>query len=165
MGCSSSTSWGVSDLPWFVVDDFNETMWGFEHFSVCARSERQMAVFREVLSDCDLIDLGFVGLPYTYDNGLSGDTNVKVHLDRAVADSSWHDLFGNATLHHLVSSRSDHCPLCLEIRKENWEWHKTRIFRYEIMWKRLESLAQEVKEAWCTAPSREGLGGVAVALR
>jgi hypothetical protein len=55
--------------------------------------------------------------------------------------------------------------LFLEIRKENWEKHKTRIFRYEIMWERLESLAHEIKEAWCTTPNREGLGGVTTTLR
>jgi hypothetical protein len=24
---------GMSDLPWLVLGDFNETMWGYEHFS------------------------------------------------------------------------------------------------------------------------------------
>lgn len=69
------------------------------------------------------------------------------------------------SLHHVVSSRSDHCPLMLEIKKESWERHKPRIFRYEIMWERLESLALEIKNAWCTAPNREGLGGIASALK
>lgn len=32
------------------------------------------------------------------------------------------------------------------------------------MWERLESLAEEIKEAWCSAPSKEGLGGIAGAL-
>ena len=89
---------------------------------------------------------------------------MKVRLDRAVADSSWRDLFSATTLHHLVSSRSDHCPLMLEIKKESSERHKPRIFRYEIMWEQLESLALEIKEAWCSAPNREGLGGIAKAL-
>lgn len=120
-----------------------------------------MAAFRDVLTDCGLMDLGFVGLPFTYDNGRDGNANVKVRLDRAVADSNWQDMFSAATLHHLVSSRSDHCPLLLEIKKETREKHKTRIFRYEIMWERLESLAVEIKEAWCSTPDREGLGGVA----
>lgn len=53
----------------------------------------------------------------------------------------------------------------LEIKKESWERHKPRIFRYEIMWERLESLALEIKDAWCTAPNREGLGGIASALK
>jgi hypothetical protein len=124
-----------------------------------------MANFHDALNDCDLVDLGFVGLPFTYDNGRGGDANVKVRLDRAVADIAWRDLFGDATLRHLVSSRSDHCRLLLEARKEDWERHKMRIFHYELMWERLESLALEIKEAWCTAPNREGLGGVATALR
>jgi hypothetical protein len=124
-----------------------------------------MANFREALSDCDLVDLGFTGLPFTYDNGRSGAANVKVRLDRAVADTSWRDLFGEASLRHLVSARLDHCPLLLVIQKENWERHKPRIFRYEIMWERLDSLADEIKEAWCIAPNREGLGGVSIALK
>jgi hypothetical protein len=33
------------------------------------------------------------------------------------------------------------------------------------MWERLESLAHEIKEAWCSAPSREGLGGIVAALK
>lgn len=90
---------------------------------------------------------------------------MKVRLDRAVADTGWRDLFPEAAVSHLVSSCSDHCPLFLEIKKESWECHKPRIFRYEIMWERLESLAEEVKVAWCSAPDREGLGGIAVALK
>ncbi|CAD6265721.1 unnamed protein product [Miscanthus lutarioriparius] len=105
------------------------------------------------------------GLPYTYDNGRGENANVKVRLDRAVACPEWRDLFGDAVLHHLVSSRSDHCPLFLEIRKESWERHKPRIFRYEIMWERLESLPLEIKNAWCTDANREGLGGVVAALK
>ena len=156
---------GRSSEPWLAIGDFNEAMWGFEHFSACPRPERQLVAFRDALSDCGLSDLGFSGLPYTYNNWHNGDDNVKVRLDRAVACSTWRDLFGDAVLHHLVSSRSDHCPLFLEIRKENWERHKPRIFRYEIMWERLESLVVEIKKAWCTDSSREGLGGVVAALK
>lgn len=93
-----------------------------------------MSNFRDALYDCNLVYLGFTGLPFTYDNGRGGEANVKVRLDRAVADTGWRDLFGDAVLHHLVSSRSDHCPLLLEIKKESWERHKIHIFRYEIMW-------------------------------
>ena len=114
--------------PWLLIGDFNEAMSGYEHFSACQRPERQMAAFRDVLADCGSVDLGFVGLPYTYDNGRDGNANVKVRLDRAVAETRWRDLFNDATLHHLVSSRSDHCPLLLEIKKESWEKHKPRIF-------------------------------------
>jgi hypothetical protein len=154
---------GVSDLPWLVVGDFNEAMWGFEHFSACPRPERQMINFREALADCELTDLGFNGRPYTYDNG--HDSNVKVRLDRDVADPNWRDLFGNVKVLHLVSSRSDHCPILVEVVKEYWEHQNQRIFRYDIMWERLDSLAGEIKKAWCSQPSRECLGSIVVALK
>jgi hypothetical protein len=44
-----------------------------------------MTDFREVLTQCDLHDLGFSGLPWTYDNMQRGNRNVRVWLDRAVA--------------------------------------------------------------------------------
>jgi hypothetical protein len=54
--------------PWLVIGGFNEVMWGFEHFSNHRCPARQMFNFREVLAYCDLHDLGFSGLPWTYDN-------------------------------------------------------------------------------------------------
>jgi hypothetical protein len=61
-----------------------------------------MTAFRDVLVDCGLTDLGFVGLPFTYDNGRGGNANVKVQLDRAMDDSNWRDMFNATTLHHVV---------------------------------------------------------------
>ena len=60
---------GASVESWLLIGDFNEAMWSYEHFSACQRSKRQMAAFRDVLADCGLTDLGFVGSPFTYDNG------------------------------------------------------------------------------------------------
>jgi hypothetical protein len=54
--------------PWLMAGDFNEALWQGEHFSKSRRNEKQMLEFREVLSHCDLHDLGFVGLPWTFDN-------------------------------------------------------------------------------------------------
>jgi hypothetical protein len=76
-----------SDLPWCVLGDFNEAMWSFEHFSASKRSESQMLAFRDVLETCELVDLGFTGPPYTYYNKRQGRKNVKVGLDRVVADN------------------------------------------------------------------------------
>jgi hypothetical protein len=54
--------------PWMLIRDFNEVMWSFLHFLNCRRPEKLMLDFREILSHCDLHDLGFVGLPWTYNN-------------------------------------------------------------------------------------------------
>jgi endonuclease/exonuclease/phosphatase family metal-dependent hydrolase len=108
----------VSNLPWLVVGDFNETMWSFEHFSAHQRPERQMEEFRNTLAFCDLHDLGFCGLTFTWDIGRSSVANVWVRLDRAVADSAWRELFSSVRVHHLISSRSDHCPVLVELCKD-----------------------------------------------
>jgi endonuclease/exonuclease/phosphatase family metal-dependent hydrolase len=91
-----------SNLPWLVLGDFNEALGQEEHFSQTPRAVNQMVAFREVLTDCNLIDLGFAGVPYTYDNKRQGRANVKVRLDRAVADPNWRDMFADSHVQHLT---------------------------------------------------------------
>jgi hypothetical protein len=64
-----------------MAGDFSEDMWQSEHSSERRRNEKQMMEFREVLSFCDLYDLGFSGNPWTFDNKQWGNKNVKVRLD------------------------------------------------------------------------------------
>jgi hypothetical protein len=87
-----------------------------------------MEEFRDTLSSCDLYDIGFHGLPFTWDNGRSGNANVRVRLDRAVADLLGRDDFDDAQVSHLVSSRSDHCPILVELKRDVWEHQRTRTF-------------------------------------
>jgi hypothetical protein len=68
-------------------------LWGYEHFSVTPRPTQQMEYFRDALTFCDLHDLGFLGLPYTWDNGCSSNANVRVCLDRAVVDPTWWEFY------------------------------------------------------------------------
>jgi hypothetical protein len=58
---------------------------GYEHFSDSPRHARQMEEFRDVLSFCDLHDIGFCGLPYTWDN--SRLVFVGYHTHGTTADS------------------------------------------------------------------------------
>jgi exonuclease III len=97
--------------PWLMLGDFNEAMWQSEHLSATRRNEKQMMIFREALSFCDLHDLGFTGTPWTFDNKQMGNRNVRVRLDRAVACPVWSSIFPTAQVSHLVSPRSDHCPI------------------------------------------------------
>jgi len=151
--------------PWLVMGDFNEALWQFEHFSATKRGERQMEDFREMLEDCDLHDLGFSGLPWTSDNKRGSQRNVKVRLDRAVASSSWMTRFESASVKHLVSPCSDHCPILLRPYNDDPITAKPRISRYEIMWERDESLGPEIEEAWKAAGSKTCLGDITRALK
>jgi hypothetical protein len=91
-----------------------------------------MEAFREVLFDCDLIDLGFSGTPYTYDNKRHGRANVRVRLDWAVACPAWRDRFADTHVQHLASPVSDHCPILVNIEKEMIMPNRQKKRQYEI---------------------------------
>jgi hypothetical protein len=59
-----------------------------EYFGSHERAEWQMLGFREAVDNCDLQDLGYVGIPYTWDNKQQGEANVKVRLDRILTSPS-----------------------------------------------------------------------------
>lgn len=136
---------GVSNEPWFVCGDFNEAAWQHEHFSSTSQGEAQMTAFRDALLDCELWDLGFSGLPFTYNNGRLGLANVRVRLDRACADEAWGELFLFARVQHLISSRSDHLPLLIHLLPEDSQ-RRCPIPRYEIMWEREPSLPDIISD-------------------
>jgi endonuclease/exonuclease/phosphatase family metal-dependent hydrolase len=136
-----------SDLPWCVLGDFNEAMWSFEQLSKNRRPENQMLAFRDVLETCGLVDLGFTGYPFTYDNKRSGNNNVQVRLDRAVADNAWRNIFVEAHVKHLVSPCSDHMPFVLCCEKESGPRIHVNNARYEMMWEREASLPERVEVA------------------
>ena len=101
--------------------------------SLTARPEAQMAAFRDGLMACELVDLGFSGIPYTYDNMQSCSTNVRVPLDHAVATNDWRNMYAYSFVQHLASPCSDHIPLLLRFMAEQ-EKLRTKVRRYEIFW-------------------------------
>jgi hypothetical protein len=124
-----------------------------------------MQSFRDALEHCEVYDLGFSGLPWTFDNKQKGNKNVKVRLDRVVALNSWKDWFKDAHLTHMVSSRSDRPPILLELSPNIEHGRARHITRYEIMWEREELLPDEIKHAWETGIQARDLGDVAGKLR
>lgn len=56
---------GRNSLPWLYAGDFNEIVKQLEKLGRCLRPQNQMQLFREVLDECELMDLGFKGLPFS----------------------------------------------------------------------------------------------------
>lgn len=54
-----------NNLSWLVSRDFNEILYSFEKEGGALRDERRMMAFREVLEDCELQDMGFMGSNFT----------------------------------------------------------------------------------------------------
>jgi endonuclease/exonuclease/phosphatase family metal-dependent hydrolase len=150
---------------WLMMGDFNECMWQDEHWSRRRRGEKQMLDFREVLSHCDLHDLGYKGKPWTYDNKQDGIRNVRVRLDRVIASSDWSDIFPNNQVTHLTSSRSDHCPILFSLDGTSAGTMSAPTRRYEVYWEREANLSEEIHCAWNMHKKPTDLGEVASKLK
>lgn len=125
-----------SRLPWLCVGDFNETLSSSEHFGGTGRTEAQMEGFREAVSICRFSDLGFIGLPYTWDNRREGDQNVKARLDRGLATDTFLDIYREVKVWNVQTTISDHSCLVVEYLNHTNRRRKKKNFRYENMWQR-----------------------------
>lgn len=124
-----------SDLPWLCAGDFNEILHDHEQFGGNDREEWKMEGFREAVQYCEFTYLGYYGTPYTWDNRRGKGQNIKVRLDRALADVKMLDLFGDSTVTHMQTTESDHCAILVELRNSGLLQgrQRERPFRYENM--------------------------------
>jgi hypothetical protein len=109
------TLFAIPHSAWLCLGDFNETLYGTEHFSRAVRPEWQMRAFREAIDDCLLSDLGWSGVEYTWDNGQGGESNVKARLDRAFGNEGLMTKFEHIKVRHIVTTESDRCFVKVEL--------------------------------------------------
>ena len=99
-------------LPWLCGGDFNELLKSHEKKGGRPLPYGQMQKFRDVLDECGLWDLGFVGKKFTwFKNYPSGC--IWERLDRAVSTVDWLDRFPASKEQSLVCGQSDHSPILI----------------------------------------------------
>ena len=125
----------IQHPAWLCVGDFNETLYATEHFSLVARPEWQMRAFHEAADDCLFQDMGWSGTEYTWDNGQTGDDDVRARLDRAFGNPALIQMFGHSRVRHISTTDSDHCLVLVELRTDVAERRRGgKQFRYEDVW-------------------------------
>lgn len=117
------------------------------------RETWQMTAFQDAVNDCQLTDLGYHGLPYTWDNRQEADRNVKVRLDRGFGDDKFMEIMGESEVFHVPLVESDHCGLLVEVRENELarrrrRRRKPKPFRYENMWKSHGEYMEFVNRVW-----------------
>ena len=83
-------------LPWLCAGDFNEITKNIEKRGRLPLPERQMLLFREAIDECELLDLGYTGVPFTWCNNQDAMATVWARLDRAMASVDWVNKFQGA---------------------------------------------------------------------
>jgi endonuclease/exonuclease/phosphatase family metal-dependent hydrolase len=108
----------MEELPWLYLGDFNEILESSEKRGWCIRPWARMNDFREVVQRCHLVDLGFTGYAYTWDNNQEAMDNVQECLDRALATTTWSEWFARSVVTHVLFSSSDHLPILVTLRQQ-----------------------------------------------
>lgn len=139
---------GRSSCPRLCAGDFNEVLETGEQIGGNIRSESLVDGFRKAVSTCGFHDLGYNGLPYTWDNRQQPTNNIKVRLDRGLATQEFLDLFPDTSVWHVQTTESDHCCLLLDCRAHGERRRGNKAFRYENMWKRDDSYDGLVRSSW-----------------
>lgn len=78
------------------------------------RSSSSSQCLKQAIDNLGLIDIGFSGPNFTWDNRrVGGLANIQERLDRALTTDSWLHSNPISTLSHLPMGSSDHCPILL----------------------------------------------------
>ena len=137
------------DGGWMCIGDFNEMLSSTEKLSSRPISSKPLDDFRDALERCQLVDLGFISYPYTWNNRRPGAANTKERLDRAVANEAWKVKFPETTVTHIISHASDHLPLILQNQvAPKRQARRERGFKFEEAWLLWDDCTKVVQEAW-----------------
>ena len=95
-----------------------------------------MRSFHEVVDFCSFQDLGWIGVPFTWDNKQHGRANVKARLDRVLGNGDFLSLYAYTFVKHISSTASDHCYVLAELRtvQARGGQRGPRQFRYKNVW-------------------------------
>lgn len=137
------------DFPWFLTGDFNEITDNSEKSGGLERPESSLSNFRSFLSLCDLFDLKHTGNFLSW-RGQRHSHLVHCRLDRAMANSSWSDMFPNGRSHYLKFEASDHRPLVSTFDSKRKK--KARIFRYDRRLRDNDEISALISKVWNDNP-------------
>ena len=129
------------------AEDFNEIIKQSEKLGGRLRPYAQMQIFRDALDECELMDLGFKGFPYTWSKHYRNGFSIWEWLDRAVASYEWFSKFPSSQVHHIDSTTSHHKILWVELSDLDFQ-KKKKVFRFEEMWLAEKGCGELVEGIW-----------------
>lgn len=127
-----------------VIGDFNDILDDSEKERGNYRSVASMRDFSEFIVDNGLLDLGFVGYPFTWRNRRDEEP-IQQRLDRGLATSGWVSVYLEAKVLHEVLEGFDHTMLILDM--DVMPFKRRRRFIYDPRWNK-EECHGIVKENW-----------------
>jgi exonuclease III len=137
---------------WLLFGDFNLISNSNEKQGGRTIDDNNANLFKDTLNNCNLIDLGYQGNPFTWSNNQEGNFHIKERLDRFCASSHWISKFPRCTNYHLLNYMSDHNPILLvfgtnhDFRDDSHPKHLIK--RFENIWLHDQNCTHIVKNTW-----------------
>ena len=120
----------LHNKPWVIAGDFKEPLSEGDKFGGRPVSFSRSLLFKECLDKCNMVDMGFNGLRFTWSNRRDVTNLIQERIDRFFMNPSWCLLYLDAKVLHLTRCHSDHCPVLLETSPRRVV-HLSRPFRFQ----------------------------------
>lgn len=150
-------TWGlirqISSLvneKWLCLGDFNDIINGKEKKGGNIRSQNQLRIGRQTITNCGLQDMGFEGYPFTWTNGRDGENNIQCRLDRAMGTEAFLNRFSPTKVVHLSRYKSDHAAIMVLLEANEYMTRRKRahLFRFEECWTKDERCEELIGRSW-----------------
>ena len=144
---SSVSNLGVGEtMPWMCNGDFNTIIDNSEQSSGNPLRWNRRNYLKDFSDSNSLLDLGFCGNIFTWDNRQEGDDLIQERFDRALCNFGWLERFPDCKVQHLTCIGSNHCPILITPKPTTA--NKSSIFRFDANWSKDEICIMIIDEAW-----------------
>ncbi|XP_048611432.1 uncharacterized protein LOC125585793 [Brassica napus] len=132
--------------PWFMIGDFNEITGHDEKVGGRQRADSSYLPFKQMLSDCGMLEFPFAGDMLSWVGKRTGGMTVRCRLDRAVGNADWHEKFPHSSVKYMRLWGSDHRPILADILVK--PMRRSKKFKFDKRWLDNEELRQVILEGW-----------------
>lgn len=141
-------------VPWVAAGDFNVLLDAREKCGGKPLTVGQCKELKQVLSHCNLIDVGAAGPRLTWNNKRTGMANIRERLDRVLANEQWIKYHEEAQVKTLSYYDSDHRALLVDTNP--CIKRKPRPYRLEAIWTEDPRFTKVVSDCWISDNSYSG---------
>ncbi|CAN1189278.1 hypothetical protein LINPERHAP2_LOCUS39802 [Linum perenne] len=128
---------------WLTLGDFNAMVDSTEKLGGASFNIVPAREFRDCISECSLIDMGFSGPKFTWFR-----KNMKERIDKSMCNKDWMTLFPDATNFHLERLKSDHHPILVRTLHSDRFNRSPRLFRFNAAWLGHEDFPSLLDLSW-----------------
>lgn len=138
--------------PLIIGGDFNCIRFIHERLGGSGGLHSDSNVFNDIIMGHGLIDLGYTGADFTWDDSKSTKRKVFKRLDRVLMNQDGHLKWTNAHVRHLARFSSDHSLILLSLDSSLACKSERRPFRFEAAWMTHSDFYPMVEMCWFHNP-------------